>query len=160
MRPTRKSSSQKGSALIEFAFVMVMLLMMMAGTFAFGRAFWYADALTKSTRDGTRLLTTWLIDDAADITTGVAATKNNVIRMANAANISPPLTLENVVVECAYNGFSFTNCAGATKPVNVRVRITGVSIRLSEWFPFIDATNVTNSTLLNLSPHTTMRYMN
>ncbi|MDI1244349.1 MAG: pilus assembly protein, partial [Rhodoferax sp.] len=47
---------QTGAVAVEFAFVIVVLLLIMAGLVEFGRTFWYADALTKATRDGARLL--------------------------------------------------------------------------------------------------------
>ena len=54
-----RRSSQRGAALVELAFVMVLMLLIGAGTVEFGRSFWYADALTKATRDGARLMSTW-----------------------------------------------------------------------------------------------------
>jgi len=156
----KSRSLQVGSALVEFAFVIIIMLLIVAGVLAFGRAFWYADALTKSTRDGARLLSTWTIVVAADTTTGVTAAKNIVMSISNAANLSPQLTATNVVVECAYSAFTFVACSGATKPLNIRVSITGFSVNLGEWFPFISTTGVINLGSVSLSPHTTMRYMN
>lgn len=155
-----KRTGQVGGAVLEFAFVMIVLLLIIAGTMAFGRAFWYADALTKSTRDGARLLSTWNIVVASDTTTGVTAAKNIVVSIANAASLSPQLTTTNVVVECAYSAFTFAACSGAAKPLNIRVSITGFSVNLGEWFPFISTTGVINLGSVSLSPHTTMRYMN
>jgi Flp pilus assembly protein TadG len=153
-------SLQLGSAMIEFAFIMILLLLIVAGVFGFGRAFWYADALTKSTRDGARLLSTWTIAVAADTTAGVTAAQNIAMSNANAANLSPQLAANNVVVECAYSAFTFVACSGATKPINIRVSITGFSVNLDEWFPFISTAGVINYGSVSLSPHTTMRYMN
>ena len=155
----RRVTTSKGSVTVEFAFVIVLMLLIIAGTFAFGRTFWYSDALTKSTRDGARVLSTWQM--TTDTSNGVSTAKTTVINLANAANLNPQLTTANVVAECDYGGvFAFTPCVPALKPVNVRVSITGFSVQLAALFPFVDTTAVNNSTSINLSPHTTMRYMN
>lgn len=158
-------SMQAGSALVEFAFVMIVMLLIVAGVLAFGRAFWYADALTKSTRDGARLLSSWPIVVAADTTSGVTAAKNIAMSIANAANLSPQLVASDVSVQCAYSAFTFVACSGATKPVNIRVSITGnsgtgFSVNLGEWFPFISTSGLIDYGSVSLSPQTTMRYMN
>lgn len=153
-------SEQVGGAVLEFAFIMVLLLLIVAGVFGFGRVFWYADALTKSTRNGARLLSTWTIAVAADTTAGVTAAQNITMSIANAANLNPQLVANNVSVECAYSAFTFVACSGVTKPVNIRVSITGFSVNLGEWFPFISTSGVIDYGSVSLSPHTTMRYMN
>ena len=149
---------QHGAAAVELAFVIVVLLLIVAGTIGFGRAFWYADALTKSARDGARLLSTWPI--ATINSAGVGAARNITLNSANAANISPQLAIGNVVVECLNNSFSVVACADGTTPANVRVRITGFNVTLGEWFPFIGTAGVINYGSVPLAPRTTMRYMN
>lgn len=160
-----------GSISIELAVVTVVMLLIVAGAIGFGRAYWYANALSKSTRDGARLLSTWSIFVAANTDAGriaaaqagAVAARDLTISSANAANVSPQLTTGNVVVECAYSGFSFVACNLATNPVNVRVRITGnnntgaYSINLSEWMPFVGGQAFGN---VDFSPATTMRYLN
>lgn len=157
-----KRSSQAGAAAVELAVVMVALLLIVAGTIGFGRTFWYADALTKATRDGARLLSTW---EVADISAGVDAARTQVIAVAAAANVSPALVDANVEVECDNSPpsdptFSFGTCSPGTTPANVRVSITGFNVTLGEWFPFIGTGGVLNYGSIGLSPHTTMRYMN
>ena len=158
-------SMQAGSALVEFAFVMIVMLLIVAGVLDFGRAFWYADALTKSTRDGARLLSSWPIVVATDTTSGVTAAKNIAMSIANAANLTPQLVASDVLVQCAYSAFTFVACSGLTKPVNIRVSITGnsgtgFSVNLGEWFPFISTSGLIDYGSVSLSPQTTMRYMN
>lgn len=147
--------------MIEFAFVIVLLLLLVAGIFGFGRAFWYADALTKSTRDGARLLSTW---PKANINTaGLDAAKTMAVNSANAANINPQLVAAtNVQVQCLGPDPTFTvvACADGTAPSNIRVSITGFSITLGQWFPFIGSTGLIDYGSVGLAPHTTMRYMN
>ena len=150
---------QHGAVAVELAIVMVLLLLIVAGTIGFGRTFWYADALTKSTRDGARLLSTWPIANISSA--GVVAARNITLNSANAANVSPLLVPGNVVVECALdNAFNFVPCANGATPANVRVSITGFTVSLGEWFPFIGTGGVINYGDIGLSPHTTMRYMN
>lgn len=157
-RPLTKPSRQVGVAAVELAIVIVVLLLMLAGTIGFGRTFWYLDALTKATRDGARLLSTW---EVSDISAGVAAARNITINSANAANLSPPLASGNVVVECLNDSFAvMASCSGGTAPRNVRVRITGFNVTLGEWFPFIATGGAIDYGSVGLSPHTTMPYMN
>ena len=155
---------QHGAVAVELAIVMVLLLLIVAGTIGFGRTFWYADALTKSTRDGARLLSTWPV---ADISAGAVAAQNITINSANAANISPQLAPNSVLVlvQCDNStssppAFSFGACNSGTTPANVRVRITGFNVTLGEWFPFIGTAGVINYGFVTLAPRTTMRYMN
>lgn len=150
-RPT----SQTGAVTVEMAFVIVVLLLMVAGIFAFGRTFWYADALTKSVRDGARLLSTWPMSTISS--EGVSKARQITISSANAANVSPPLGSGNVLVQCLDSTFSAVACANGTAPANVRVSITGFNVILGEWFPFVDTTGHGS---IGLLPHTTMRYMN
>lgn len=148
---------QGGGAAVELAFVILVLLLMVAGTIGFGRTFWYLDALTKATRDGARLLSKW---EVSDMSSGVTAARNIAINSANAANLSPQLGAGNVLVECLDDSFATTACADGTAPASVRVSITGFSVALGEWFPFIGASGVVDYGSVGLSPHTTMRYMN
>ena len=149
---------QHGAAAVELAFVVVVLLLIVAGTIGFGRTFWYADALTKSARDGARLLSTWPV--ATINSAGVVAARDITINSANAANVSPQMATGNVRVECLTNSFAVVACADGTTPENVRVSITGFNVTLGEWFPFIGTSGVVNYGSVGLAPHTTMRYMN
>ncbi len=149
--------------MIEFAIVMVLLLSMAAGIFAFGRAFWYADALTKATRDGARLLSTW--PKASIASAGVGQARRMTALSANDAKISPQLdpTASSglyVKVACLKSDFTPDVCTDGVAPSNVSVSVNGFSIQLGEWFPFVDTTGVNNASTLNLAPHTTMRYTN
>lgn len=160
-RPTMRTQ-QVGVAAVEFAFVLVILLLIMAGVVEFGRTFWYADALTKATRDGARMMSTW---EASDISNGVTKVQDRVIAVAAAANVSPALVGANVTVQCDNSPpvsptFSFGACSPGTAPANVRVSITGFTVNLGAWFPFIGPDGLISLSNISLSPHTTMRYMN
>lgn len=163
MRTRRLSSKsmmrqQMGAAAVELAIVMFVMLLIVAGTIGFGRTFWHADALTKATRDGARLLSTWPV--ASINSAGVSAAQDIAKNSANAASVQPKLTAANVIVECLNDAFGVVACADDTPPANVRVRITGFSFALSEWFPFVGTSGVIDHGTIGLSPHTTMRYMN
>ena len=144
---------QVGAVAVEFAFVIVILLLIMAGMVEFGRTFWYADALTKATRDGARMMSTWV---ATDIGNGVTKAKLHVIEVAAAARVSPALGLANVEVRCDGS----VNCTAGGNPNNVTVSIDNFNIVLGEWFPFIGNDGLISIGSISLAPHTTMRYMN
>ena len=149
---------QIGVAAVEFAFVIVILLLIMAGMVEFGRTFWYADALTKATRDGARLMSSWPV---ATMSQGPGTARTLVKNSANAANVSPQLVVPgNVLVECLDVTFTLVACTDGTAPANVRVGITGFTVQLGDWFPFIGRDGLISFSPITLAPHTTMRYMN
>lgn len=150
--PARRHA--RGAITVEFAIVAVAMLLLIAGIIGFGRAFWYTNALTKSVRDGARLLSNWPVDTIGS--SGVAEAKKITILDASAANVSPSLTDANVVVQCLDASFGVVACANDTVPANVRVGITGFSLNLGEWFPFISTNDFGD---VGLAPHVTMRYM-
>lgn len=155
-----KPRRQGGAVVVELAVVMVLMLLIVAGIIGFGRAFWYADALTKSVRDGARLLSTWPVDG---INAGVLAVKTHVVASANAANLSPPLTMANVQVQCLDSSFATGTgtgtCSDGIAPANVRVRIIDFTIDLGAWFPFIGDAGVIDFGSAGLAPQSTMRYL-
>lgn len=149
---------QVGAVAVEFAFVIVILLLIMAGMVEFGRTFWYADALTKATRDGARVMSSWPIESISS--QGLNAAGSIAKNSANAANVSELLKIENVQVQCLNETFSAIACTNGTPPANVRVSITGFTVTLGEWFPFIGNDGLISLGSIVLAPHTTMRYMN
>lgn len=157
MRPIKRTL-EIGAVAVEFAFVLVILLLIMAGMVEFGRTFWYADAMTKATRDGARVMSSWPINTISSQGSGTARTITQV--SANAANVSPPLAAGNVLVQCLNEAFNSFTCADGTAPANVRVSIDGFTVNLGEWFPFIGTDGLISFGGIPLAPHTTMRYMN
>ncbi|RZI43999.1 pilus assembly protein [Herbaspirillum sp. HC18] len=146
---------QQGAIAVELAIVTTVMLLIVAGTIGFGRVFWYADALTKATRDGARLMSSW---PAANINSaGVSAAQILVRNLANAAGVSPSLTVDNVQVECLDTAFAVAACVDGTRPDNVRVSITGFTIRIGQLVPIIGGSALLNSDAIGLTPHTTMR---
>src|SRR5438093_13020137 len=113
-------SMQRGAVAVELAFLIIVLLFVVAGIIEFGRVFWYADALTKATRDGARLMSNWPVANLNS--SGVGTAKSLAAAAANAANVNPILDgATNVLVECLgpSPGFSVVTCTDGTSPANV-----------------------------------------
>lgn len=51
------ASAVRGTAALEFAFLLPVLIILLAGGFEFGRAFWHHHLVNKGVRDATRYLT-------------------------------------------------------------------------------------------------------
>jgi Flp pilus assembly protein TadG len=149
---------QKGAAAVEFALVVIILMLIVAGIIEFGRAFWYYDALTKATRDGARYMSTvnWIKIAGSS---GIPATQTLVVNAANAANISPPLTTANVYVTCLDAAFATIPCVIDSTAEYVKVSIgapaTPYNVTIGEWIGFA----LPGGGVATFTPHTTMRYM-
>lgn len=154
-RPT----SEKGAAAVEFAIVVIILLLIVAGIVEFGRAFWYYDALTKATRDGARYMSSANVATIKTVGEPVAITL--VANAANASGISPDLASGNVAVTCLDANFVELSgkCQDNTAPAHVRVAIVNYNITLGGLLPLAYETGQAASGA-TLSPSTTMRYMN
>ena len=148
--------SARGAAAVEFAIVLTLMLLIVAGIFEFGRAFQYYDALAKATRDGARYMSG--APKATISSVAVSNAQGLVVTAANAANLKPQLTTADVVVTCLNAGGAAVACADGTAPANVEVSISGYTITIGGVMPFV--TGTTSYTGVPLGPHTTMRYMN
>jgi len=140
---------QQGVAAIEFALLLVLLLMFVAGIVEFGRAFWYYDALTKATRDGARYLSNTRVSALVALDTATQdQAKQMVVNAATQAQV-PSFTSADVTVSCE------PNC---DTPVYVTVAINAYPITIGGWIPiFLPVGSTTWAT--TLSPSTAMRYM-
>lgn len=140
---------QHGAAVIEFALLLVLLLMFVAGVIEFGRAFWYYDALTKATRDGARYLSNSRVSALVALDTATQdQAKQMVVNAATQAQV-PSFTSADVTVSCQ------PNCDA---PVYVTVSINAYPITIGGWIPiFLPIGSTTWSA--TLSPSTAMRYM-
>lgn len=149
---------QSGVAAVEFAIVLIPLLLIVAGVVEFGRTFWYYDALAKATRDGARLMS---MSDKDTISDAKVNAENLVLDAAgiNGAKVSPLLVRDNVLVECLNSSYVSQGCTNGTEPIHVRVSITNFSVDLGGWIPFIAESGVTTWNDITLSPSTTMRYL-
>ncbi|MBS1170253.1 MAG: hypothetical protein H6R01_1171 [Burkholderiaceae bacterium] len=156
---------QCGAAVVELAIIIVVMMLIVAGVIGFGRFFWYADTLTKATRDAARLMSESVVTDLSGSATSA---KNMVVNAAAASNL-PAITTDSVIIECDNSSqsnpsYSFGSCINNTAPANVRVRISGYSVNVAEWFPFLDANGLmpigtVSWSNIGLAPQTTMRYM-
>jgi Flp pilus assembly protein TadG len=138
-----------GAAVIEFALLLVLLLMFVAGVVEFGRAFWYYDALTKATRDGARYLSNTRVSAlvALDAATQDQA-KQMVVDAAALAQV-PGFAAADVSVICE---------PSCDAPDYVTVAINAYPITIGGWIPiFLPIGSTTWSA--TLSPSTAMRYM-
>ena len=140
---------ERGVAAVEFAIVIVLLLIIVTGIIEFGKTFWYYDALVKGTRDGARFLSNARASSTLALDSGLLVqAQNRVVATANAANV-PGFNAADVIVECD------PNC---TAPNYVTVRINAYPVTIGGWVPVFVPTGTT-SWMRTLSPYTTMRYM-
>ena len=149
---------QSGVAVVEFAIVLIPLLLVVAGVVEFGRTFWYYDALAKATRDGARLMS---MADKDAIATAMNDAEDLVVYVVgiNGANVSPTLTSGNVQVQCLNASYVSQACTDGLAPVHVRVSIVNFSVDIGDWIPFITESGVTGWNDIALTPSTTMRYL-
>lgn len=149
----RSSGKEAGGATVELAFLLVLLLLIAAGTFEFGRAFWYYNALAKATRDGARVVSL-----APDIAAAQTGAKNLVRDAVVAARLSPELTADNVEITTICDD---DPCAGGVKPRYVKVQIVDYTIDIGGLFPFFSpvSRSIWRAEGVPLSPYTVMPYM-
>ncbi len=160
LNPVRSgdATTQRGVAAVEFALVLIFLLLVVAGIIEFGRAFWYLDAMTRATRDGARYLSSVQANQIGSV--GVPTAQALVVSEANASWLSPPLTTGQVSVTCNPGSCQDVTAGSGVKPVYVTVAITGYAITVGGMIPFFSpAYNGSASYTGVLAPSTTMRYM-
>lgn len=164
-----RQNGEKGAAAVEFAIVVIVLLLIVAGIVEFGRAFWFYDALTKATRDGARYMSTVAKENigtaAVDVvnyppysSTNFLTVKSVVVNAATAARVSPTLDSGNVTVTCLDSNYVVVTCQNNTAPANARVAIN-YNITLGGFLP-LSYLSGQASFAATLAPSTTMRYMN
>lgn len=144
---------QRGAAAVEFALVVPILALIVAGIVEFGRALWYYDALAKATRDGARYMST--APKLVVYNTAMTTAKTMVVDEANAANVSPVLTAANVQVTCLDAAFQPFGCNDAAPPINVRVEIINYNVTVGGWMSFV----LPSGGVASFTPRSTMRYM-
>jgi len=143
-----KPVRQRGAAAVEFALVIVPLLLIIAGIVEFGRTFWYYDALTKSTRDAARYVSNTRVSTSVAVDNDVKDNaKSMVANAVNAAKV-PGFSTGYVSVVC--------DPADCIAPNYVTVGIVDYPVTIGGWIPIVFYTGNVN---LTLSPATTMRYM-
>lgn len=154
----------RGVAVVEFALLISLLLIVVAGIVEFGRTFWYYDALTKATRDGARYLSMTRV--SATVALDAAAESNAKTMVKNAADMAkvPNFLLADATVDCLEivdpdnpDTDTVTDCSAADYiPDYVKVSLN-YPVKIGEWIPFVALMNAPWN--VTLSPSTTMRYM-
>ena len=92
--PSRMNKQQRGVAIIEFAIVLPILLMLVMGTAEFGRAFLQYNALTKTLRDGGRYVAAKAVKGSTgvvQINANVRTETSNLVTYGNVAGTGTPL---------------------------------------------------------------------
>jgi Flp pilus assembly protein TadG len=153
----RLVNPDRGSALVEFGLVIILLVMIVGAIVEFGRVFWYYDALTKATRDGARLIS--LAPKETIASSAVGNAQDLAILAAANAGVAPALVRANVAVDCLNATFQIENCVDGSAPVNVRVSIVDFQVTIGGWIPLLLSTGASTNWEPTLAPHTTMRYM-
>nr|WP_305910157.1 TadE/TadG family type IV pilus assembly protein [Methylomarinum sp. Ch1-1]MDP4519871.1 TadE/TadG family type IV pilus assembly protein [Methylomarinum sp. Ch1-1] len=123
-----KLHNQKGAALIEFAIILPLLMLLVIGVVEFGFAFYHLDILNKSVQDGARYFAdpkqarNGVIDDAIDVTgsnqDNVDATTNLIIYgstdastdslLPNVANYTP---VPSITTDATYTDHIFVTAS-------------------------------------------------
>ncbi len=161
-------AKQCGAAVVEFAVLLFLLLIIVAGIVEFGRTFWYYDALTKATRDGARFMSTVTVDKIGStaneltpppltsggkcVTTSYSYTAKNIVYCAVVAANVPGFNISDVDVSC-----DGATCVDDTKPQYIKVSIDAYPVKIGSWIPFVGLVGAPWD--VTLSPSTTMRYM-
>lgn len=144
-----KRNKNSGVAAVEFALLIVLLLIIVSGLIEFGKTFWYYDALVKSTRDGARVLSMYRASPTSAIDgTAISNVRAQVTTAVTAANV-PDFNSAMIEVECS------PNC---NTPDYVTVKIDAYPVTIGGWIPVFIPSGTTSWTR-TLSPYTTMRYM-
>jgi len=158
-RSMKARRGMHGVAAVEFALMLFLLLILVAGIVEFGRAFWYYDALTKATRDGARFLSMSRVSTTVALNEDM---KNSAIAMVkNSVDMArvPGFVEADVTVTCDYDTGTGTGTDCATSgyiPQYARVSVA-YPVKIGEWIPFVSLINAPWN--ITLSPSTDMRYM-
>lgn len=140
-RNTRQSRSlrslfpnSRGTAALEFAFLLPVLVVLAAGGFEFGRAFWHYHVVTKGVRDASRYLTRVPTPVAPEYT---AIAENLVLRgsldssapmLLHEWQVDPSLTDVDVTLDTFDNSAgTFRGPDGGTANIDV-VRVTATVV--------------------------------
>lgn len=143
---------QNGAATVEFALVLVFMLLLAGGIVEFGRIFWYYNAMAKATRDGAR----YLAGSPSLDTAGAAA-----LARAEAGSAGVPSADFSVSVRCDGGTCPNPSSGGYVAPtyVTVGIDLSGSSGTIGAWMPIFLPEGGITSFALALSPSTTMRYL-
>lgn len=147
---------QSGSAAVEFAILLIPLLLMTGMIVELGRAFWYYDALAKSTRDAARLLS--IAPKETFASAGIPSAEALVVNASHAAGLPLDLDTGDVVVSCYDGSYQAVNCEDNNPPHYLRVDVS-YTLTIGDLFPIVFPAGSLTSLPVTLAPATTMRYM-
>jgi hypothetical protein len=108
---------ENGAALVEFALVLPLLLLLSFLTTEFGRALYQYDILTKAVRDGARYLSTQIPADP----TAIARARNLVVYGNLTGSPDTPLALGLAPAQVPDPTWQTTGTAPAINTVTVRI---------------------------------------
>lgn len=142
-----RRSRMRGVAAVEFAFVMVPLVLLVTGVAEFGRAIYQYESMTKATRDAARYLSTYLPSDPAypvaqaqclavygSTTCGASGTELapglttamvvvcDSAHTSGCSDASDPTQFANVPTYDANNGASSGTASGSVNLVEVKIK--------------------------------------
>ena len=140
---------QCGVAAVEFALLLVFLLIIVSGLVEFGRAFWYYDALDKATRDGARFLSGSRVNSTVALDSGLIGQAEDMVVDASISAGMTDFKAKYVAIICD------TACSGTPSYITVSV---AYPITIGGLIP-IFLTTGTATWDATLSPYTTMRYL-
>jgi len=141
---------QRGVVAVEFALVLIPLLLVVIGLIEFGRTFWYYDALVKSTRDAARYVSEVKVSSTLAVDEDSKTQAKDMVFAAVTAARVPDFFTDYVVVSC--------EPADCIAPNYVTVSIVNYPVTIGGWIPFVFSTGA-GTWDVTLSPSTTMRYM-
>lgn len=147
-----------GSAVVEFALLLPILMLLLAGIFGLGRGLAQYETLTKATRDGARLFS--VAPKATISSLGVQAAKDRVVEMAQKGGM-PGFASSYVVVSCWKKAtYVAESCADGTEPGAVTVTVDRWPYVIGSVVPFIRLNSNLTTRSITMTATTTMRYMN
>jgi Flp pilus assembly pilin Flp len=146
--------AQRGVAAVEFAFLAVLLIVLVAGLIEFGRGLGYYDALAKGCRDAARYLSAV---PASQLSGAVDQARQRVLDSARAGGV-PAFDAGAVEVHCAPVACTALSQPGDIREVQVAVRY---AFTLGGWFPAFWTLEAGGGgrSLLTLAPRATMPYL-
>ncbi|PWB54692.1 MAG: hypothetical protein C3F18_06585 [Nitrosomonadales bacterium] len=124
---THRNGCEKGAAIVEFAFLMVFLLLLTMGITEIGRAFWYYSAMQKAARDGARCLSLqpWAAGQESKCIDLVWQSANSAGVVNHVGSAAVALNAGNVRIDCGGGSCSWGSGA---RPEYVRVHIDGFNM--------------------------------
>lgn len=141
---------------MEFALLLIPLLLVAGMIVELGRTFWYYDALAKSTRDAARLLS--IAPPETFATNGIPSAAALVVNASRAAGMPASLDADDVVVSCYDTNYQAQACLDGSPPHFLRVDVS-YSLSIGDLFPVVFPTGTLSPVAVMLAPSTTMRYM-